>query len=346
MKLAMGLAALLAVLGWNVAGAVGQERWWNTGHAHITVGGVQHLPPPLLDFFAAQASTVGYYSRIEPPSSHWFHRNAYPESFPHDYDELVALYGEQYVQDNGVAPWNAAGYADYLTTLMAGAVTSTDWTNLLPVAGALAHYLEDLHNPLHTTTNYDGQETGNDGIHYRYEGVMISQHLADLVITPSPADCVYYDPNDVPLIDAIFASIDVTYAYVDDLLAADTAATAIDPDHGPPYYAALWAATGGFTQERFQDASEMVASAWYTAWLNAGAPAPVLPGIIGDLNCDATVDFADINPFVLYESNIAGWRVTFPGCDPLNGDINQDGTWGEGSFGDINPFVTLLVGDR
>jgi len=66
--------------------------------------------------------------------------------------------------------------------------------------------------------------------------------------------------------------------------------------------------------------------------------------VIGDMNCDATVDFADINPFVAYLSNFADWQADFPGCPPENGDINGDGTYGQGSFDDINPFVELLTG--
>jgi probable HAF family extracellular repeat protein len=72
-------------------------------------------------------------------------------------------------------------------------------------------------------------------------------------------------------------------------------------------------------------------------------PAPGLA--IGDMNCDGTygyTSFGDINPFVMYLSNIAAWQATYPGCPPENGDINGDGTFGQGSFGDINPFVTLL----
>jgi hypothetical protein len=65
---------------------------------------------------------------------------------------------------------------------------------------------------------------------------------------------------------------------------------------------------------------------------------------VGDLNCDGSVDFGDINPFVLYLSNFAAWQTAFPGCNPLNGDINGDGTYGQASFGDINPFVALLSG--
>ena len=62
----------------------------------------------------------------------------------------------------------------------------------------------------------------------------------------------------------------------------------------------------------------------------------------GDLNCDAVVNFKDINPFVAYLSSLSSWQNTFPGCPPWNGDINSDGTYP--SFGDINPFVALLSG--
>jgi uncharacterized protein (TIGR03790 family) len=64
----------------------------------------------------------------------------------------------------------------------------------------------------------------------------------------------------------------------------------------------------------------------------------------GDLNCDGTIDFGDINPFVLYLSNFAAWQATYPTCPAVAGDINGDGTYGQASFGDINPFVALLSG--
>jgi hypothetical protein len=67
------------------------------------------------------------------------------------------------------------------------------------------------------------------------------------------------------------------------------------------------------------------------------------PVCIGDMNCDGQVDFADINPFVLFLTAFDVWTFQFVWCNPLNGDINQDGTYGQGSFGDINPFVDLLT---
>jgi M6 family metalloprotease-like protein len=60
----------------------------------------------------------------------------------------------------------------------------------------------------------------------------------------------------------------------------------------------------------------------------------------GDLNCDGSVDFGDINPFVLLITNYQVYLVAFPDCIPINGDTNDDG---QISFADINPFVALLT---
>jgi hypothetical protein len=82
---------------------------------------------------------------------------------------------------------------------------------------------------------------------------------------------------------------------------------------------------------RFQNSSDGTNSSFTVL---AGS---VLPG---DLNCDGSVNFDDINPFVLILSNPAAWQAAYPGCPAANGDINGDGSVG---FGDINPFVALLT---
>ena len=58
-----------------------------------------------------------------------------------------------------------------------------------------------------------------------------------------------------------------------------------------------------------------------------------------DLNCDGSLDFGDINPFVLALTNPTQYDVDYPDCDFLLADMNCDGTaW----FEDINPFVACL----
>jgi hypothetical protein len=88
----------------------------------------------------------------------------------------------------------------------------------------------------------------------------------------------------------------------------------------------------------FEDAGG-VPGAPLGTWLDAAElPQPLLTG---DVNCDGTVGFGDINPFVLILTNMPLWQATYPGCPVQNGDINIDGSV---NFGDINPFVALLSG--
>jgi hypothetical protein len=68
--------------------------------------------------------------------------------------------------------------------------------------------------------------------------------------------------------------------------------------------------------------------------LLAGMPYP------GDLNCDGSVDFNDIDPFVLALSGQAAYYAVWPNCNWLNADCNQDGNV---NFDDIDPFVALLT---
>jgi len=62
--------------------------------------------------------------------------------------------------------------------------------------------------------------------------------------------------------------------------------------------------------------------------------------LVGDLNCDGQVGFADINPFVLAVTNLAAYLNQYPDCPLENRDINGDGQF---NFGDINSFVALLT---
>lgn len=321
-------------------GAPAQDKWYSNGHAHITTGAIQHLSGPLRVFFDQNAATIATLSGQEPAGTHYIDIDYYPEFFagtlPHSYSALVALYGKQTVDDNGTVPWTIGTYTGTLANAMYAAHTVRAWLNLRTTAGALAHYIEDAHNPLHLTQNYNGQMTGNTGIHSRYEGQMINRHLADLPIAPAPELCVHYSN----MVEAVFDEIDVNYWYVDDIMDADTIARGSPPSYGEAYYTALWAYTGSFTQAVFQDASVMVASAWYTAWVNAGQPTPLL-AIPGDLNCDSALTYADINPFVLALAGQSGYETQYPTCNWLNADTSGDGAV---SYADINPFVQLLNG--
>ena len=61
----------------------------------------------------------------------------------------------------------------------------------------------------------------------------------------------------------------------------------------------------------------------------------------GDTNCDAAVDFFDIDPFVLALIDPTGYAAAWPDCDVLNADMNADQLV---DFFDIDAFVDCVVG--
>jgi hypothetical protein len=214
---------------------------------------------------------VASQSGIEPPGAHYIDIDYYPEfaagTFPRDLSVLTARYGSSVVNNNGTAPWTAKSYQTTLTNLMRSARTEQDWLDLLPTAGALAHYVEDMHNPMHMAMNYDGQLSGQNGLHSRYEGTMFYGRTVNF--TADPSGCVYRSD----LVDAILDEVEQNFHYNSDILAADLAVRGSPPKYKAAYYDNLWARCGGFSTELWQEASEDVASAWYSAWVDAGSPA-------------------------------------------------------------------------
>ncbi len=52
----------------------------------------------------------------------------------------------------------------------------------------------------------------------------------------------------------------------------------------------------------------------------------VQPSPLGDLNCDGSVNAADITPFVLALLDADAFASQYPGCDRQNADVDENGT--------------------
>ncbi len=61
---------------------------------------------------------------------------------------------------------------------------------------------------------------------------------------------------------------------------------------------------------------------------------------VGDLNCDDSVNFFDIDPFVLAITDPAAYEAAYPDCDIMLADCNGDGLV---NFFDIGCFVELIT---
>jgi hypothetical protein len=182
---------------------------------------------------------------------------------PHSLDSCILIYGSKFVDDNGYLPWaTLAMYDSVVNKLKAG-----DWQEAKRFAADLGHYVADGHMPMHLTRNYDGQFSGNKGIHARYEIHMIGRYHEEISYSGTPADKISSDP------EYIFNYMYENYPYMDSLLMADNyAREAGSGTESEEYYAALWSKTENLTNEMFGRASHAIAELLYTAWIEAGRP--------------------------------------------------------------------------
>jgi len=103
--------------------------------------------------------------------------------FPRDFREYRALCEskDRTTDDVGTAPWRVL----QLYKLVVRELTSLDQkpddlkedhiNRALTYAGLMAHFVGDLANPHHTTANYDGQLTGNKGLHAYFESQVVAE---------------------------------------------------------------------------------------------------------------------------------------------------------------------------
>lgn len=184
---------------------------------------------------------------------------------PQNLDSLINIYGYNFVYDQGILPWAIIASFDSLKANL----QRLNFEKAMLIAADLGHYIGDAGMPLHITVNYNGQQTGQTGIHSRYESKMISNYLNEINFTPGNAEYI----TDVS--NFVFNFIYDNYPYVDSLLAADlTAKTTSGGSYNSTYYAKLWSLTKFFTIKMLQKSSTALASLIYTAWVDAGKPLP------------------------------------------------------------------------
>jgi len=294
---------------------------WET-HRYINENAVNYLPPEM-DFFEDYRDYLRAHSTDPdvdglPGYYHYIDIDYYPEffegTFPHD------LYGYNVLIDNGTVPWVIELWTDSLTVLM-----STDqWETVWQVAAELGHYVADSHQPLHLTLNYNGQLTGNYGIHSRYETHMINPHLSELPLPDSTS------AHWSSVIDSVFQYIDEIYPFVSDIMAADDLASTQDPDYNSAYYNILWDELDSLTISVIHCAIIDLASIWQTAWNNANSPTinMNISYMYGWNLIGLTLEVEDASYNLLFPESIEGTLYSFNGgYNPATNLTHGEGYW-------------------
>ena len=293
--------------------------WGFAVHHYIAQNYSKHLPPTM-DGLAAYDAVVD--AHVTDPDTrrpttpgeefrHYIDIDFYPEflagAMPHDRAVLEAQNGAATVLDIGIVPWAVAEVVATLTAQF----QSSNWNAAALTIADLCHYVGDAAQPLHCTLNYNGQLSGNTGIHSRYESTMMNTRIGEL-FTPVMPIAYYANP-----VDAMFGIGSGSWDKLDEVLAADNGAkAATGGSYNGTYYNLLWNNTQSFTRVRIDSAAVATASFVHTAWVNAGRP--TIPGSTADVEPGPRSSaFLEAEPSPFREAI----TIRFGGSGPLTVDV-------------------------
>jgi hypothetical protein len=256
--------------------------WGFNGHKVITDRAIDLLPREIRPFFQKFRLTVVEHS-IDPdtyrtvgwaeePPRHFLDMDNYGpfpfKDLPHDYPAAVAARGADFVIKNGTVPWRTQEIYDQLRESFRQLPTTPyARDNVKLFSAILAHYTGDAFQPFHAVANYDGQLTGQQGIHARFESELFDRYQRRLKLVPGPLAAV---PNPR---EFIFATLTDSFSFVEPILLADRSAAQGRTLYDDAYFATLYAKTGPILEKRMSGAIAGVASLIAQAWIDAGKPA-------------------------------------------------------------------------
>ncbi len=200
----------------------------------------------------------------------WEGYGTYPfKELPRDYSLAVARFGRDRVEEMGTLPWRVEEFHGNLRRAFEAYSRRGPFGQLDIVfqSAWLAHYVSDGHVPFHAVLNYDGQLTGQHGIHSRFESALFERYRAQLNIAPTPIAPIL-NPR-----DAIFDTIVEGTQLVGPILKTDLEAIGTRDVYDDAYFKAFFTANRPVLERRLNEAIAGVAAMIAGAWEAAGKPA-------------------------------------------------------------------------
>ena len=190
-------------------------------------------------------------------------------ALPREYDAAVEKFGVTVVRRHGLLPWRTMEEFGNLRRVFEGFPRNQLYVegNTVLFAATLAHYVQDAHQPLHVHNNFDGQLSGQNGLHARFEAELFERFESRLTITPGPIRPVSNTR------DFIFDVALSSFQLVPQVLAADRAAIGTRDTYDDEYFEAFLTQVRPVLERQLAAAITATASVIASAWTRAGKPA-------------------------------------------------------------------------
>src|SRR5688572_5486977 len=258
------------------------HAWGFEAHKFIVSRAIDILPAPLKPFFEANRAFIVERS-IDPdlwrnagfteePPNHFLDFDAYGrypfKDLQRNYDDALKKYGIDKLRQTGLVPWRTHEIAGRLIRGFEALHKNGQYarSDIRFFSAIIGHYVADAHVPLHAVLNYNGQLTGQTGLHNRWEDELFIRYQKQLAIKPGPLRPIANER------DFIFETLLDSSQLADDVLAADKKAIGNRDVYDDEYFATLLAETRPILEKRLNDAITAVASMITSAWEQAGKP--------------------------------------------------------------------------
>lgn len=154
------------------------QSWGFFAHKLVNRTAVFTLPPEMIGFYKRNIHLITDMAvnpdmrrliiKGEAPR-HYIDLDVYGDSavykLPRRWQDAVDRYTADTLEAYGVVPWHIS----LVTYQLSQAFLNRDADRIIKLSADLGHYVADANVPLHTTENYNGQFTGQYGIHGFWE---------------------------------------------------------------------------------------------------------------------------------------------------------------------------------
>lgn len=265
--------------------------WGFYAHRLINRQAVFSLPPELMLFFKPHLTYISdkavnpdrrRYAVQGEAEKHYIDLDVYGDSavfkLPRAWEDAKTLYGEDSLRKYGISPWSTYQTFQYLTY----AFQKKDHQAILKLAADLGHYLGDINVPLHSTVNYNGQYSGQYGIHGFWESRLPELFAMEFDFFVGKASYLN-DPR-----KEIWKAIEVAHYALDSVFSFERSLTNDFPEdqkysyenrggittrvYSREFSHAYHQMLDGQVERQMRRTIKLIADFWYSAWILAGQP--------------------------------------------------------------------------
>lgn len=284
------LLPLLAI-GFLIVTHTPAKAWGFWAHQRINRMAVFTLPPEMLLFYKKNIEYLTEHA-VDPDmrryavdgeaARHYMdvdHYGEYPfDMVPRKWQDAVDKYTEDTLMAYGIVPYHI--YRHYFW--LVDAFRAEDPAKILKASADLGHYIADSNVPLHTTENYNGQLTGQKGIHGLWESRLVELFALDYDFYIGRSN--YFSD----LAAEAWKWVLESHIALDSVLGFEKKLTAKMPSdqkysfenrnnvlvkaYSKAFCAAYHQMLSGMVERRMRSSILRVGSVWYTAWVDAGQP--------------------------------------------------------------------------